>query len=141
MIYAGQEWENAVRPSLFEKEPISRNTSKDLSPLLQTLYRIKKDPAFTDSSYKVTVAGPVSGGASDVLVGIHRAKAGSAAVMVGVFGFKGWTGPVDLAAALQQSVPDGAYTNMIDGACFRIEGGRVSLRGEPVIFKVGADLL
>jgi hypothetical protein len=146
MLYAGQEWENAVRPSLFEKDTIDRNTGQDLTPLLQALYKIKKDPVLADSTYTaialVDTCGSCPAGSGDVVIGIHRAKnqrTADTSALVGIFSFKGWTGPVDLATALQQSVPDGSYANLIDGACFRIEGGRISLRGEPVIFKVGGE--
>ena len=41
MLYAGQEFENERRPSLFEKDPIDRATGKDLSALMRRLYEIK----------------------------------------------------------------------------------------------------
>ena len=41
LIYAGQEFENDHLPSLFEKEPIDRNTGKDLSALMARLRQIK----------------------------------------------------------------------------------------------------
>ena len=42
LLYAGQEFENDHLPSLFEKEPIDRQTGKDLTPLLKALASIKR---------------------------------------------------------------------------------------------------
>ncbi|GHU15478.1 hypothetical protein FACS1894163_02310 [Spirochaetia bacterium] len=56
--------------------------------------------------------------------------------LIGVFSLKGQSGPAPLNAVLKGLIHDGTYTNMIDGSSFRIEGGRLSLRGEPVIFRL-----
>jgi glycosidase len=155
LIYGGQEWVNDFRPSLFDKDPVFRENRDNvrrnekagagLTALMQDLYRIKKESALTDSSYTVTAAGGNAAGRSasgDVLIAVHRPKTqtgGSCtgntgtASMAGVFSFTGWTGPVALNSA---GVPDGIYTNLLDGSSFRVEAGRISLRGEPVIFTI-----
>lgn len=42
LIYAGQEFENSHLPSLFEREPIDRDTGRDMSALLARLHGIKR---------------------------------------------------------------------------------------------------
>ncbi|MDR0600085.1 MAG: hypothetical protein LBG84_08400 [Treponema sp.] len=143
MIYAGQEWACGFRPSLFEKDPVKRDTGADLSPLLRVLYRIKKDPVFTSSAYELRPLPGIAGGGpapdNGVLLAVHRPKGranGEAVPMAGVFSLKGWSGPVQLNGSFTEPVPDGVYVNLIDGSAFPVEGGRLSLRGEPLIFKV-----
>lgn len=139
MIYAGEEWQNDHRPSLFEKEVIKRpeNSAADLSSFMRTLYDIKKDPVFADSSYEVMAAGN-RGDLKDVILGIHRSRPGIKAPqenpkgMAGVFNLKGTSGP---APVDKLGLKDGLYTNLIDKRPFYIEGGRLSLQGEPVIFR------
>lgn len=43
MVYAGQEFRDSRRPSLFDKETISRNEILDISPWMSELARIKKE--------------------------------------------------------------------------------------------------
>jgi glycosidase len=143
MIYAGQEWENDFRPSLFEKDTIRRGPG-DLSPFLRALYRIKKDPAFTDSGYEIAAVNKTN--PDDTLIAVYRPRVrdGEAvravdsvqSPLIGIFCLKGQNGPLPLNVILKGQIPDGIYTNMIDESSFRIEGGRLSLRGEPVIFRL-----
>lgn len=54
MLYAGQEFRNTLHPSLFEREPFSRETGDDLTSCLQALAKIRKNPLLADSSYHVS---------------------------------------------------------------------------------------
>jgi hypothetical protein len=134
LIYAGQEAAVCKRPSLFEKDPVEWSagavlsgaasgtpaSGKDLSGLMRTLYRIKKDPLFASSSYEVRAS------AGGMALASHRSGGRS---MFGVFSLEGRAGAVPVP------VPDGQYLNLIDGSVFRSGDGRMSHSGEPVIFE------
>ena len=51
LLYAGQEHQVTHLPSLFEKDPVQWDSSKDISPLLTRLAEIKRKEIFTDSRY------------------------------------------------------------------------------------------
>lgn len=122
LIYAGQEWADDHRPSLFEKEPINRETGRDLSGLLKRLAEIKKtalapDDAFFACAYDETKTA--------VMTRIDRS-----AKKVGVFCLK------SKPETVKTDVPDGKYTNLIDGSEFSVKDGLLSANGRPVIFSV-----
>ena len=80
LLYAGQEFENDHLPSLFEKEPIDRQTGKDLTPLLKALASIKR--ALGVPGYFRAEADD----ANDIAV---MQRAGDTGHFVGVFSLKG----------------------------------------------------
>lgn len=121
LLYAGQEREDAHRPSLFEKDIVNW-TGKDISPLLRRLYEIKKDPLFTDSAYEVKAM------PRDVLLAEHS-RGGRR--MLGVFSLRGES------AFVSVNVPDGIYRNLIDGASVEIYEGMLRTDGEPIIAEIG----
>jgi hypothetical protein len=82
------------------------------------LYRIKKDPIFSDGAYRV------SDGGSGVLTAEYRA---GDRIMQGVFSTGG------LAAEVRVPLRDGNYVNLIDGTEVRVSGGRLRTAGEPAI--------
>ena len=121
LIYAGQEFENDHLPSLFEREPIDRDTGKDLSPLMARLRRIKGmfggDDWFRaegDDSRDVAV--------------LRRGNREHQ--FLGVFSLKSNRGEVTLDLA------DGSYENLIDGEPVECRGGTIRCEGRPVILKV-----
>jgi glycosidase len=119
MIYAGQETGNEHRPSLFEKETVDWHTGCDLSKFMAALYRIKKNSGFANSQYRITAL------PGDILLAVHK---GQDRGIYGVFSMKGLSSPVPVDL-------EGTFTNLIDGAVFRIEENRLSCRGDPVIFE------
>lgn len=121
LLYAGQEREDAHRPSLFEKDIVNW-TGKDISPLLRRLYEIKKDPLFTDSGYEVKAM------PRDVLLAEHS-RGGRR--MLGIFSLRGESALVNVCA------PDGIYRNEIDGAIVEIYEGMLRTDGEPIIAEIG----
>lgn len=121
LLYAGQEIQATHLPSLFDADRIHWSDERDISKLLGTLYRIKKNPIFTDSSYE-TKALP-----HDVIYAVHRSKAGK---MVGVFSVKGEY------SLLQVELPDGLYKNLIDDSAVEIHAGRMHTEGMPIIIEV-----
>ena len=119
LIYAGQEFENDHKPSLFEKEPIDRNTGRDLSPLMKRLWQIKKQLGSDDAF--VSAADDGHG-----IAVMERSNA--AAKKYGIFSLRAQTGSVAVSA------PDGEYENLIDEKPVLVKNGRVFCTGAPVIF-------
>lgn len=123
LLYAGQEFENEHLPSLFEKELIDRDTGKDLTPLLQTLCKIKRQLGTQDyfraeADDEKDVAVMVRAGTSGRFVGVFSLNARGAEVLV----------PAE----------DGVYENLIDGSTIQVADGRLTCTGAPLIFRAPA---
>ena len=120
LIYAGQEFENDHLPSLFEKEPIDRNTGKDLSALMARLRQIKGmlggDDWFRAEGDDERDIAVLRRGNRE-----HR--------FLGVFSLKSKRGEVPLGLA------DGNYQNLIDGETVEVRSGKLRCEGKPVIIK------
>ena len=124
LLYAGQENESKFRPSLFEKDAVQWNTGCDLSELLSRLYRMKKNPILTDSTYYVSTPAP------DVLQAVHKSRRGT---MLGFFCMNGE--PSILPVELQ----DGICTNLVDGSGVHVSGGKIANEGLPIILEISED--
>ena len=122
LLYAGQEWADEHLPSLFEREPIDRNTGRDLTPLLQTLRGIKRDALDADDAFQARALDK-----TDVAV-MERANA--EARKLGVFSLKSRPVSVEL------DVPDGSYVNLIDGSRVTVLRGSLRCDGKPIVFRV-----
>ncbi len=124
LLYAGQEFEDTRRPSLFEREPIDRHTGKDLSALLTRLSEIKHgalDPgddflAAADDEHAIAVLERVGNGTRKL----------------GVFSLR------SEAAAVEVPAPDGVYENLIDGSAVPVKNAKISCEGKPIIFTLPA---
>ena len=121
-LYAGQEFGASHRPSLFDKDTVCMKAENgtDLTELIRRMACIKKDPLFTDSTYRVWTSG------EDMLTACHS-RNGS--VLVGVFSLKGKTSPAYVP------LPDGYYENLIDGKTVEVYWERVICNGEPLILR------
>ena len=124
MLYGGQEFACVHRPSLFEKEPFSRDTGTDLSPLMRYLYRIRKHPLLRHSSYAVHAY------SDDFLIAEHS---GNGQKLVGIFCVRGGHGTIRI------DLPEGIYENLIDGSPVEIQNGTVYTDGSPVILESGEN--
>ena len=120
LLYAGQEFENDHLPSLFEKEPIDRQTGKDLTPLLKALASIKR--ALGVPGYFRAEADD----ANDIAV---MQRTGDTGRFVGVFSLKGNCTKTCVLAK------DGVYENLLGGAPVTVAAGKLSCAGEPVIIR------
>ena len=120
LLYGGQEYACNKKPNLFEKDPFCRDTGHDLTPLMQRLSAIRKDPLIRHSHYEVRAV------SNDFLVAEHSRED---LKMVGIFCIKGSQGNVRVNLA------DGVYQNLIDGSSVRILNGTVSANGSPIILK------
>ena len=121
LIYAGQEAEAVHCPGLFDKDTIVWETGKDLSGLMQTLGKIKKNPLLVNSRYEVCAL------PHDILYACHRVGGDR---LVGIFSLRGEH------ALISVNVPDGCYRNLIDGKEVEVAAGKLPCYGEPVIFEV-----
>ena len=119
MLYAGQEWADTHVPSLFEQEPIDRETGFSLMPLMKKLAAIKKT-LFTGEDH-------FWGSADDQRRVAILERFGPERHCVGVFSLNGETARVKVA------LPDGAYENRIGGNLVPVEGGELFCDGTPLI--------
>ena len=119
-LYAGQEVQCTHTPSLFDKDTINWNTGKDISPLLQKLAQIKRNPLLTNSSYTVQAM------PRDVVLAIHD-TAGKK--MVGIFSLRGE------CALVKVPIADGIYENLITGEKAEVHAGVISTDGEPIVIQ------
>lgn len=124
LIYAGQEYADTHLPSLFEQEPINRETGVELGPLMQKLIRIKKEH-FGVSDYFFASADDEN----DIAV---MERGDLTHKCVGVFSLKG------RSEAVKVDLPDGTYENLIDGTKKTVKDGRLAVDGTPVIIKKNA---
>ena len=122
LLYAGQEWADDHLPSLFEKEPVNRETGRDLTALLRTLVRIKKETLAADDFFFARAENE-----SKTAV---MTRTGSGSKKLGVFCLKGQP------ASVRTGFPDGAYHNLIDGRTIKIVNGILQTEGAPIIIEV-----
>ena len=125
LIYAGQEFENAHQPSLFEKETISRDTGRDISALLRTLRGIKGQLGSRDHFV-------AWGDDMHHIARLERRSQGR--LWTGIFSLK------SQSAAVPVSAPDGQYENLIDGSPVHITGGMLQCEGAPIIFAASEQI-
>ena len=119
LLYAGQEYENHHQPSLFEREPIDRNTGRDLSTFLTRLAQVKKrDLSCADHFWAAADDG------KDIAV-MYRQD--DKAQKLGVFSFKAEE------AEVLVDFPDGVYPNLLSGERVVVSGGRLFCAGRPII--------
>ena len=119
LIYAGQEAENDHQPTLFDKDTISWDTGKDLSPLMVRLAEIKKKYLSPQDSFIAQ-----GDNKKDIAVMLRQTDIRR---KIGVFSLRSRKGWVSVEA------PDGEYRNLIDDKTVIVENGRLYSGGEPVI--------
>lgn len=118
MLYGGQEFGDAHQPSLFEREPIDRETGLDLTPLLQTLRAIKK--TFGPADWFEAQADDKN----DIAI-LQRGSGDTR--FVGIFPLR------KKAAPVHTDLPDGTHKNLLGGTV-TIENGTFHAAA-PVILK------
>ncbi len=122
LIYAGQEYGVSHLPSLFDKDTVEWEVreNRDLSGLMRSLYEIKKDPLYADSTYRTKTY------EDNIIKAIHS-RGGRK--VIGVFSLRGEE------CLLPINLPDGKYVNKIDKSFIDVLHGYISLKGEPVILE------
>lgn len=130
LIYAGQEYGADHTPSLFDKDTVSMAPGLDLSELFKKMAAIKKDIP-KDSFYRVSSLG------EKALLSIYL---DAAHVTAGIFPLCGEAISIALPKADSHSpesiwnIPDGTYEDRFNGAYVQIDGGKLKLGSNPVIF-------
>ena len=120
LLYAGQEFADTHLPSLYDKEPIDRQTGRDLSPLLARLNQIKKQALAPDDFF---FARADDENAIAILERVNRDGR-----KLGLF-------PLEArGAAVSLDVPDGVYRNLMDDSQIPVRGGQLLCPDTPVIF-------
>ena len=119
MIYAGQEFENDHLPSLFEREPIDRDTGRDISSLLQRLAQVKKG--------HLSCADHFWGEADEKHDIAIFYRQDDKAKKLGIFSLQVESAPVKV------DFPDGVYPNLVTGERVVVEKGTVQCIGRPII--------
>lgn len=120
LLFGGQEVGASYRPGLFDKDAVNWNTGIDYTDLLRRLAQIKRQPLFSDSSYRVTAL------AGDILLATHERGDEK---LIGVFAVQGH------ASVVEVGLPDGRYENLITGDTVEVYGGRLGIDGTPIIIK------
>ena len=122
LIYAGQECALSHLPNLFDKDTVDWKSDEamDLSDLMKSLYEIKQDPLFADSTYRTKTY------EDNVLKAIYSRNGKK---IIGIFSLKGEPGIIPI------NVPDGRYENLIDKTTVEVMHGYISLNGEPIIIR------
>ena len=88
---------------------------------MKRLYEIKQAPIFADSSYEVQALG------EDTLIARHKR---GEKCMLGIFPIKGVGRLMDI------DIPNGIYTNLIDGSSVEVHMGMLHTEGKPIIIEL-----
>jgi len=119
LLYGGQEAGAVHLPSLFDRDPVDWS-GPDSSGFLRRLREIKRHPLVAGGSFQVRAM------PGDVL---YASYSGEGRRLTGIFSLKG------RGALLPVDAPDGRYRNLADGGEAEVQMGKLSLRGEPVVFE------
>lgn len=118
LLYSGQEWAPAHRPTLFDPDPVAMEGEPVHAELIRRLCAMKKDPLFAEGIYEIKAC------PNDLVLASYRLGERRA---VGLFSLKGNAGVATV------DLPDGSYRNLIDGNEALVEFGMLATDGEPVI--------
>ncbi|HJB29030.1 MAG TPA: alpha-amylase [Candidatus Blautia faecavium] len=121
LIYAGQETENDRTPSLFDIDKVDWNTGKDISGILTKLAQIKKKDIMAFGAYRL-----YADEVTDTVIGEYEMEGRK---MVGAFALK------SQEANVKVDLPDGVYTNLLDGSKICVSAERMKIYGRPVIIE------
>lgn len=121
MVYNGQERATSHLPGLFDKDTVQWDAGEDISGLMKRLYEIKQAPIFADSSYEVQALG------EDTLIARHTRGDKR---MLGIFPIKGVGRLMDI------DIPNGIYTNLIDGSSVEVHMGMLHTGDKPIIVEL-----
>ena len=121
LIYAGQEYREEHIPSLFDKDVFGRDESRSISPLLKKLYDMKQSVLSDDDDFM--------GSADDEKHIAVLRRENKESLKLGVFSLKA------LSTEVKVDLPDGEYTNCLDGEKVLVQGGTLRCSGKPIIIK------
>ena len=122
MLYGGQEWQNEEYCSLFDKQVFTRDSAKDISPIMIKLGEIKKNLLPTDADFTAE--------ADDSTGTVVAALTNKDCRMAGVFCMDG------KKCNTKVNAPDGEYVDEISGKKVIVKDSIFKTSGKPVIFRV-----
>lgn len=122
MLYAGEEFSDKNRPSLFDKDMMIR-TGNDISEYLKKLIGIRKAYFPVNGWFEAKA----DDGTECVSVRIGDADC----EYVGLFSLKGKPGEIEWSG-----VSDGTYKDLLSDEEVTVEDGMIHTDGEPVILKI-----
>ena len=125
LLYAGQEYMEDHVPSLFDKDVFRRDEDKDISTLFAKLYRFKKQVLSDEDHFK--------GRAEDANHIAILERDDNRSRKLGIFSLKG------MSADVKVDLPDGSYTNQLNGNIVAVADGKIICDGEPIVFSVESN--
>jgi len=125
LIYAGQEYKEDHVPSLFDKDVFRRDAGKDISPMFAELYRFKKEVLSPEDYFK--------GGADDANHIAILERDDNINKKVGIFSLKG------MSADANVNLPDGEYTNHLNGGSVTVTDGKIRCDGKPIVISAESN--
>lgn len=125
LLYAGQEYMEDHVPSLFDKDVFRRDEDKDISTLFAKLYRFKKQVLSDEDHFK--------GRAEDANHIAILERDDNRSRKLGIFSLKG------MSAEVKVDLPDGNYTNQLNGNIVAVADGKIICDGEPIVFSVESN--
>jgi hypothetical protein len=123
LIYGGQESACDHKPTLFDIDRIIWG-DYELQPFLTTLALLKKDAVMVNGKFRILVGEPA----------VQAAWTSQEGILYGIFNLSGVSGKVDVR------VPDGVYSDVINGAQVHVSKGRLTVPASAVILRVPAIL-
>jgi glycosidase len=118
MLYAGQERAAEHRPSLFDTDKVQWNAGTDLTPLLQTLARLKRETLSPDDLFSAA-----ADEANHIAI---MTRDDGKTRKAGVFSLRGLPGEAEV------SLPDGRYPELLSGEDVEVSGGKLHTDGRPL---------
>lgn len=120
MLYSGQEWAPAHRPTLFDADPVDMTGVPVWGDTIRRLTALKKDPIFAQGAYRLKAL------PKDVAQVCWRQNGET---LLGLCSLQGQDSLVQVEA------PDGCYENLLTGEAVQVECGHISLHGHPVAIR------
>jgi cyclomaltodextrinase len=119
MIYAGQEFCDNNKPSLFDQDFVNWG-GKNISGLIRILAPIVKQEIFSHGNYHIRIT------EKELYIGSYQYKGEE---MIGIFNVGKEEEPFHI------DIKDGTYLNLLDGSTFEVMEGMMDLQKHPIIFK------
>jgi glycosidase len=119
MIYAGQEFLDNNKPSLFDKDLVNWDGT-DISPFITKVAHLVKEDIFSHGNHFIRITD------RDLYVGSYQYKGEE---IVGIFNVGLEEGQFHI------DIEDGIYENILDNTTFTIKKGMMDLTKNPIIFR------
>lgn len=127
MLYAGQEFCVTSHPSLFDQDTVDFQTGRDISPLLAKLAQVKKDELFACGMFEAKAVGQNK----SVILAVRQAGGRK---VIGAFSTTG------KPQCIRVELPNGTYTNALDGKSVEVFENILPHTGEPMILFADATV-